>query len=144
MRTTGTLIREAFPMRVLTSIVMAAACVLLSTAIAMAQTLTTLSGKPIRAYYHTDTINPDCTTNSQTTMRVSQPPQHGTVQIVRSRVFSNFPAHNVRSACNNRRVTGLVAYYNPQRGYVGTDFFSLEYFTATGGTGSRNYTVIVR
>ena len=49
MRTNGILIREAFPMRVLTSIAMAAACVLLSTAIAMAQTLTTLSGKPIRA-----------------------------------------------------------------------------------------------
>ena len=131
-------------MRVLTSVVMAAACVLLSTAIAMAQTLTTLSGKPIRVYSHTDTINPDCTTVSQTTMRVSQPPQHGTVQIVRSRVFGNFAANNVRSACNTRRVTGLVAYYNPQRGYVGTDWFSLEYFTATGGTGSRNYTVNVR
>ena len=144
MRTNGTLIREAFPMRVLTSIVMAAACVLLSTPMAMGQTLTTLSGKAIRVYYHTDTINPDCTTNSQTIMRVSQPPQHGTVQIVRSRVFHNFPANNVRSACNNRRVTGLVAYYNPQRGYVGTDSFSLEYFTSTGGTGSRNITVNVR
>ena len=144
MRTNGTIIREAFPMRVLTSIVMAAACVLLSTAIAMAQSLTTLSGKPIQVYYHTDTINPDCTTNSQTTLRVAQPPQHGTVQIVRSRVFHSFPANNVRSVCNNRRLTGVVAYYNPQRGYVGTDWFSLEFFTSGGRTGSRNYTVIVR
>jgi hypothetical protein len=132
-------------MRVLTSIAMAAACVLLSTAIAMAQTLTTLSGKAIKVYSHTDTINPDCTTSSQTIMRVSQPPQHGTVQIVRSRVFGSFfAANNVRSVCNNRRLTGVVAYYNPRRGYVGTDWFSLEYFTSTGGTGSRNYTVNVR
>jgi len=106
--------------------------------------LTTLSGKAIRVNYRTDTINPDCTTYSQSILRVSQPPQHGRVQIVRSRVFPNFPANNVRSACNQRRVTGLVAFYNPQRGYVGTDSFGLEYFTSTGRTGSRNYTVIVR
>ena len=110
----------------------------------MSQTLTTLSGKPIRVNHHTDTINPDCTTYSQTIMRVGQPPQHGKVQIVRSRVFPNFRANNVRSACNKLRVTGLVAYYNPQRGYVGTDSFSLEYFTSTARTGSRNYTVNVR
>ncbi|WP_244541632.1 hypothetical protein [Afipia sp. GAS231] len=41
-------------------------------------------------------------------------------------MFPSFSEANPRSVCNRRRVSGVVATYVSQRGYLGPDFVVLE------------------
>ena len=86
---------------------------------------TAASGHPVRIYYAYAT-NPDCSSQGQPVIKLAQAPQHGKVTISRGGVFPNFPASNIRNACNRRRVSGLEVYYVSQRGYTGTDTAAFE------------------
>jgi hypothetical protein len=77
-------------------------------------------------------VNPDCTSNGQVVMRITQPPQHGRVSIRNAGVFPNFPGSNVRNVCNTHRVRGVEAYYRPEAGYVGFDSVGFETVFPTG------------
>ncbi len=83
------------------------------------------SGRPL-ILYHTYATNPDCSSVGPIVMRVAQGPEHGRVSIHHAGIFPNFPAANVRSACNRRRVPGVEATYVSQRGYVGSDLVVLQ------------------
>jgi hypothetical protein len=111
---------------------------------AQTATLAAVSGKPVKLIFFTDTINPDCSVSGTTTIRVTQAPQHGTARIAKTSEFPTFVASNLRSVCNTRRVGGSSAFYTSQRGYVGTDFVSLEIISSRGGLAKRNYTINVR
>jgi hypothetical protein len=129
-------------MRKSISVSFAIASILVSSGSAWAQTA--VSGKPLRLMFYSDSTNPDCTVAGQSTVRVTQPPQHGTVRITRTREFAVFRAGSLQSACNTRRVSGTLAQYVSHRGYFGPDSVSLEYISYGGTSGQRTYSINVR
>jgi hypothetical protein len=88
--------------------------------------------------------NPDCTPTGAITMRVVSSPTHGRVNIVRGKVFPNFPAHNPRSRCNARGVTGVKAIYVSRRGYTGPDAAALEVIFPNGIYRRGTFGILVR
>ena len=114
-------------MRVVVAVI---ASLLLSAGAARAEKVVP-SGKPL-ILYQISAVNPDCTSTGEVVMRVAQAPEHGRVSIRHTGVFSNFPASNVRSACNGRRTPGTEAIYVSQRGYLGWDTVVLESFGPLG------------
>jgi hypothetical protein len=129
MRTNGTLIREGFPMRVLTSIVMAAAFVIRFSLIAVTLILnsTLATAQQVCQKAGQGSKDPNATLSWTLTTRVNTPciqavnpgsnwintgrhvvvrPKHGKVG------FSSDPTHFV---------------YNPQSGFTGTDEFVIQF-----------------
>lgn len=117
--------------------------VMLSAHSANAQTKTVVAGKPFRLDFAYST-NPDCTSTGDVVVRVTSPPSNGSVSIYKSSVFPNFPASNVRSACNTRRVPGTIATYTARRGYTGSDTVSLEMIFPSGLHRQQTYYLMVR
>lgn len=134
-------------------LVLFAAALLLSAAPAQAQFLqrpqqqqfskTVLSSKLLILDWFAE-VNPDCTNIKYPEIRITQQPQHGRVQIIKTTVFPNFPPSNVRHVCNTRRVPGVEIHYHSEKGFVGTDIVALEVFTAHGGSRSRRHTITVK
>jgi hypothetical protein len=89
-------------------------------------------------------VNPDCTNLAYGEIRITQQPQHGRLQIIKTTVFPNFAPSNVRHVCNTRRVPGVEVHYYSEKGFVGTDVVVLEFFTAHGGSRSRRHTISVK
>ena len=89
------------------------------------------SGKQL-ILFNATSVNPDCSALGNVEVRVAQGPEHGKVSIRRTRVFPNYAAVNLRSACNARRVAGVLVTYVSQRGYVGDDLVVLEVFFPNG------------
>ena len=65
------------------------------------------SGKQL-ILFNATSVNPDCSALGNVEVRVAQGPEHGKVSIRRTRVFPNYAAVNLRSACNARRVAEVV------------------------------------
>ncbi|UFZ02906.1 hypothetical protein LQG66_27140 [Bradyrhizobium ontarionense] len=99
------------------------------------------SGKPLLLFSASST-NPDCTSLGTVELRVVQGPEHGRVSIRRGGVFPTFAAGNPRSACNTRRVPGIMATYVSQRGYAGDDLVVLEVFFPNGS--AKRVTIAIR
>jgi hypothetical protein len=119
------------------------AILLLSISTAHAQTKTVIAGKPFRLDFAYST-NPDCTTTGDVVIRVTSPPSNDSVSISKRSVFPNFPASNIRSACNSRRVPGTIATYIARRGYTGPDTVSLESIFPSGLPRQQTYYLTVR
>jgi hypothetical protein len=119
------------------------AAFLLAPAVAHAQTLTAISGRPLKLNF-SNTTNPDCSSGGEPVVRLTQAPQHGRVTIARTRDFPSFPRGNSRRDCNKRRVAGTATVYVSQRGYLGTDSVAIEIIFASGGTFRRCFTIYVR
>ena len=100
------------------------------------------SGKPLILYEGYST-NPDCSSAGNVVVRVVQPPEHGRVSIRPAGVFPRFPEANIRSACNRRRVPGVLATYVSQRGYLGPDFVVLEVLFPAGSGGRIRFPIRV-
>jgi hypothetical protein len=105
-------------------IVLAAVASLLLSVVSAQADKAVLSGKPL-IVYHVAAVNPDCTSTGEMVLRVTEAPEHGRISIRHTGVFPDFPASNVRSACNRRRIPGVEAIYVSQRGYVGPDSVGL-------------------
>ena len=89
------------------------------------------SGRPLQLYQAYST-NPDCSSAGTVVLRVVQGAEHGRVSVHQTGVFPNFPQSNPRSACNRRRVRGVVATYVSQRGYLGSDLVVLQVLFPAG------------
>ena len=116
---------------------------LLASTAAHAQNLTAASGKPLKLNF-SNTTNPDCSSEGETVVRLTQTPQHGRVTISKASDFPSFPEGNVRRECNKRRVAGTKTMYVSERGYRGTDTVAIEIVFANGRTARRFYTISVR
>ena len=101
------------------------------------------SGAPI-LLVQVHSTNPDCTTAGRPVVRVTQAPEHGRLSINNTAVFPSFPPSNVRSACNRRRVPGVVVRYVSQRGYTGTDAAAIEVYFPDGQARRGAYFITVR
>ena len=78
-------------------------------------------------------VNPDCTTrDGAITVRITQPPAHGTVTVSQFSDYPNYPAANPRSACNKQRLPEHLVEYMPQPNFTGADMFSFEVFVDNG------------
>jgi hypothetical protein len=124
------------------SVVCLTGLVMLSDA-ALAQSYTVAADHQARVYY-TYSTNPDCTSFGQVIVRLTQAPQHGRVTIRNATVYPNFPASNIRSVCNRRRVPGVEAHYIPERGYTGPDSVSFETIFPDGLYRQSTATISVR
>ena len=89
------------------------------------------SGKQL-ILFNATSVTPDCSALGNVEVRVARGPEHGKVSIRRTRVFPNYAAVNLRSACNARRVAGVLVTYVSQRGYVGDDLVVIEVFFPNG------------
>ena len=101
------------------------------------------SGVPI-LLYQANTTNPDCSPMGRPVIRHIQTPQHGRLIVSNTSVFPNFSPSNVRSACNSRRVPGVVVKYVSRRGYAGMDSTAFEVYFPTGIARRAAYNILVR
>jgi hypothetical protein len=120
----------------------AAACAVVTSGAAHAQRYVP-SGQSVKLTF-VAAVNPDCSPAGMPTVRVTQGPQHGRVNLVRGRDFVYFQPSNIRSVCNQRRVSGIGIHYQSQRGYTGYDAVGLEVFFPTGTYRRGTFNVVVR
>lgn len=88
-------------------------------------------------------LNPDCTSAGDTDSRIIKQPQSGTVELEPGSGFVNYPATNIRSACNSKSVQGVRIIYTAKEGFIGRDQFEVE-FLAGGGDAIWKYSVTVK
>jgi hypothetical protein len=89
-------------------------------------------------------INPDCSSIGQSTVRITEPPEHGKLTIENGQGFTNFPKENQRYDCNTRKSDGVLIFYEPSSGYTGTDSTTLYIIMPTGFTTTRHYSIEVK
>jgi hypothetical protein len=77
-------------------------------------------------------------------VKLAQAPEHGRANLTKASDFPRYRTSDVRAACNKRRVHGTQVHYVSQRGFVGTDYFTVEVFTGTGLHQTRRYTINVK
>jgi hypothetical protein len=70
-------------------------------------------------------LNPDCTAPSDTQIRVTKQPEHGTVEIKPATNFPSYPKEHVRAKCNEHKVRGVQVNYKSADKYVGSDELEL-------------------
>ena len=104
---------------------------------------TALAGDTIKMDFFVS-LNPDCSPTGPQTVRVTQSPNYGRLAVSKAEDFITFPATNVRSACNTKRVPGMRIEYTPQAGYSGLDYMAIEVITANGFERTRSYYVTVK
>jgi len=92
---------------------------------------TAASGETI-AVLHSIIVNPDCTSREIATVRVTQPPAHGTTQVIQSEDYPTFAADNSRATCNKIKLPGMFVYYTPSPGFTGSDAMTVETITHSG------------
>jgi hypothetical protein len=105
--------------------------------------MTAASGVPMRLDF-VASVNPDCSDMGRPTVRLSQTPRHGTVQIAPTMDFPRFPTGDVRNACNQRRIAGTSAHYVSRAGYVGSDLVGIDIIYVTGGLIHHTFSIDVK
>jgi hypothetical protein len=106
------------------------------------RTVTIPSGGSIRLAFWANT-HPDCTNAGYFTIREQGPPRHGKLEITETEDFGHWPEKNPRSACNTRRVDGVLVQYKSKPGFVGVDHATYDVFFPYSGMRRVNLTVNV-
>jgi hypothetical protein len=101
------------------------------------------AGQKLRVDFLAD-IQPDCSSAGQTTVRILDQPQHGTVTIEEGQGFTVFPENHPSSACNSRKSEGTLVFYQPSQDYLGPDSITLQITFPLGGALTRHYTIRVK
>ena len=89
-------------------------------------------------------VNEDCSPMGDVIVRVTVPPQHGTVDVRSGPVHTTFVAANPRSVCNSRTVQGKQIWYGPAAGYSGPDTFAAETIYPNGNDKSETFSINVQ
>jgi hypothetical protein len=92
---------------------------------------TVAAGTTLRLVF-ASSVNPDCTSRGLNTIRVTQPPVHGTARAEKAKDFPRFPPSNVRVACNTTKVPGMTLLYTPEPGFVGSDYLVFDTISPDG------------
>ena len=90
------------------------------------------------------TINPDCTAHGYPDIRVTNAPQHGAVASRKGQVIEFFSPNHPLHDCSRRRVSGVYVDYRPERGFTGTDYFTVDIIFPNGMERAVDYEVIVK
>lgn len=102
-----------------------------------------VAGKSLKLTF-LSSINPDCTSTGDITVRITSDAQHGNVRVTRTRDFPYYIKANVRSACNTRRVPGIAVNYIAPRNYTGSDAVGIEVIFPNGAVRTNYYNISVR
>jgi hypothetical protein len=79
-------------------------------------------------------INPDCSrADSPDRVTLTQAPSQGRVDIRHETGYAYFRPANPRSRCNSQRVPGTKLFYHANPNASGTDTFSYDWYTGSGG-----------
>jgi hypothetical protein len=89
-------------------------------------------------------IQPDCSSAGQTTVRILEKPQHGTLTVENGQEFTNFPKENQRYECNVRRSDGTVVFFDPEPEFFGKDSVALDVIYPLGQLSKRHYSIEVK
>ena len=92
------------------------------------------------AYAH----NPDCTVTNVPIIRLIEPRVHGTVRIVPSLEYSNYPSTNQRYPCNLKPSKANAVFYKPQQGFAGRDAYKVEIIWPWGATTIQTHNITVK
>lgn len=88
-------------------------------------------------------LNPDCSSIGVVSVRTIEEPKHGKLTIGEGSGFSSFPQDNPRQACNRRRSEGMLMYYRPEPGYLGSDSVTVDIIYGDGASRKRHYAIAV-
>jgi hypothetical protein len=89
-------------------------------------------------------VDPDCRPLGVPTVRISQPPVHGTVTPLHQDVYPNFPPDDSRYACNNTKIPGIVIQYASTAGFVGSDFTGTNFTFPDGKEFELKFAITVK
>lgn len=102
-----------------------------------------LAGREVRIGFQVN-INPDCTSNPFTSVRVVEGPQHGEVNFRDDTGFTNFAKENQRFECNRQRSNGTAVLFRAEDGYAGKDSVTVEIVNADGSETRTRYMIDVK
>jgi len=94
--------------------------------------------------WRNSSLNPDCSSTGDASLRIVHPPEHGTAVISTEPFYPNYAKGNVRYACNTQKTPGNRAIYTASVGYVGRDHLVLEGSTGSGTVRRISVTIDVR
>jgi hypothetical protein len=103
----------------------------------------TLSGEK-RTLENFGSLNTDCTPSEGYDVRVTQPPEHGTAEVVPVQRLFEYGKDNVRSRCNDRLSPGFALVYQSAEGYRGADQFDVLILLPSGRSREIHYSLTVR
>jgi hypothetical protein len=89
------------------------------------------AGRPAVLWGDTS-LGADCTPVGDTQLEVTTPPAHGKTVIRDGTLYAMYPQGSDRAYCSGRLVTGVLAVYTAESGYVGVDQVVLRGTTAQG------------
>jgi len=78
------------------------------------------SGAKTRVGYF-GSVNPDCSSKGDTVIRVTNPQEHGAVEVSNSTDYLGYPKENIRAKCNQHKVAVTQITYKSADKYVGKD-----------------------
>jgi len=84
-----------------------------------------LTGEKIRLT-HYQALDPDCTSQGKTTIRILKEPQNGRTEVASVRAFPNYEKDNVRAKCNEQQVDASGLWYVSNVSFKGQDLIELE------------------
>jgi hypothetical protein len=94
------------------------------------------------AFYPTLFI--DCSSRGPTVGRITTKPQHGTIGLNQGESFAFYNPNSSLSACNNKKVPGLLISYKSEDGYIGEDTVGLLVIFADGSATQLDVLFLVR
>ncbi len=77
-------------------------------------------------------VNPDCSPRGLPTVRISEPPSHGTAAAGPREANPAFPPASPFAVCNASRVPAVGVTYAPVKGFTGADSIAIEEVTRDG------------
>lgn len=84
-----------------------------------------VSGLPQRVGFYYS-VNPDCSSDGLVKTQLKNPPTHGSVTMVESEGYTNFPSASPGHECNSKKSPGVKVVYTSAKDFVGTDQFTVQ------------------
>ncbi len=82
--------------------------------------------------WHFSSLQPDCKSRGQITVRLVSPPKHGTLESLVGKGFTEYPANNIRAKCNAQESEITQVWYKSEEDFVGSDEATIEAIFPTG------------
>jgi hypothetical protein len=89
-------------------------------------------------------LNPDCSTRGEGDIRLIKKPEHGTVEFTQGESFPNYPQTSPWHHCNKQKVPGSLVTYKSDEGYIGKEYFDVEFIGPRGADIISKYVVTVK
>jgi hypothetical protein len=89
-------------------------------------------------------LNPDCSVAGKVTVRVTESPAHGTLEIDTGPGFSTYKKDNVRAKCNAQEVEHTRVWYKANPEFKGRDRAQVEAFSSRGTSRKATFQITVK